>query len=654
MRRFLLFITLLLSMNAFAQRVAIDYGDIYFEFFQFKEAAKYYQEALTTSQKPKQRQYLLEQLSQCYKYLFEYRKSEEYFKQLMNSGEQVKPEFYIDYGNILKLNGKYDEARKQFKKYQEVTGTDLAEQFIRSVNWAIRNSDTIKNYDVFPTNLDISGQALGYCFYDDGLIYSHARNKQKQSNVNMPVFDLDYARKEGNTEFKADLKIMDFIEFSLNEGSPSVSADGMTLFFSANSQKVKAGKSKSVGGIKVSSDGVSNFQIYAATNEGGMFQNPQPLSFNDEDYSFVHPFIMNDGNTLFFSSNMPGGFGGFDIWKSVKDETGKWGEPVNMGKVVNTEENELFPIYSDGLFYFTSKGFNNYGGYDIFVTNMNKFLLPSNLKNLGQPINSYRDDVAFITRDGGRTGYFSSNRDNEEGADYVYYFNETAPKDEYGDLISMVDTSLAPVNIPGSLGINAQKVAVPSNAGQQQPASATSTGVNGATAVAGGVGIVGGAAVIAGASKTNKQTANTKAGKSTTASSSKTSPTVTAPIGLSSQDILNRNYTPVQFRFNDASINASQMQAADSVVALLKAYPGYKVYVSAHADSRGPFEYNLKLTERRAATVRNYLMSKGVPASRILTRGLGESQLLNECADGVVCTEAQHAINRRVELKIVR
>lgn len=661
----------IVSTSAFSQRVQIDYGDIYFEFFQFKEAIKYYQQALNENPKPKQRQYICEQLSQCYKYLFQYKKSEEYFTQMMTSGEEVKPEYYIDYGNVLKLNGKYEESKRMYKKFQEVTNTDLAEPFIRSVSWAIRNADTIKNYDVFPTNLDISGQALGYCFYDDGLIYSHARNKPKLGKSETPLFDLDYAKKDGNNvEFKADLKIMDLITFDLNESAPCVSSDGTTLYFSANASKTKPGKKKTVGGIEVGEEGISNFKIYAAPSEGGMFQNPVALPFNDDDYSFIHPCISEDGKTLFFSSNMPGGFGGFDLWKSMRSDDGVWSDPVNMGRVVNSEENELFPWVSSGLFYFTSKGFNGYGGYDLFVAKLNKLMLPSQLKNLGQPINSYRDEVALITKDGGLTGYFSSNRDNEDGADFVYYFVETAPKEEYSELATKKDTSKISVSIPGALGGLTSKVDMPDKvSGKEAPVSGsvapvpTPTGTPSVVppTTTAGKPLVGSTQPTVSAPKGNVPVAGLSAAKKNVtkpnklvAAQTEVKPKNPVSATADNADLLDKKFTPVQFKFNDASVNALQMQAADSVAALLKANPGYKVYVAAHADSRGSFEYNLKLTDRRAGSVRRYLLSKGVPSSKIITKGLGESQLVNECADGIACSEEQHAINRRVEMRLVK
>lgn len=619
MKKILYIMFFLISSSTFAQRVATDYGDIYYEFFQFKEAAQYYEQALSNA-KPKHQQYLYEQLSQCYKYLFQYQRAEQYFEKLMTlPGARISPEYYIDYGNVLKLNGKYKQAKEQYKKYEEATGTDLAEPFIRSITWAIRNQDTIKNYEVFITNLNISKQALGYCFYDDGLLYSHARNK-KTGKSQTPLFDLDYAKKLSNTDFVKDMDYMALIEFDLNEGAPSVSPDGQTIYFSANSTVLKNGKTKKVGSIEVSDEGVSNFKIYAARLEGGVFQNPVEMAFNNKEFSCIHPCISGDGKVLYFSSNMPGGFGGFDLYRCNMQDNGSWSDPVNMGKTVNTEENEIFPWVSKNHFYFASKGFNNYGGYDIFVAQINSLGMPHTLRNIGQPINSYRDEVAFITNDEGHTGYFSSNRDNEEGADYVYYFNETTPKE-----VIIVEAT-PPVD---------------------STQAANNANATNATGGAPGKGTTGkpdiGSAPVAKGGKGGKGSKGQGSG-----------PVSAEPANAKEAAAMAKTFTPVLFAFNDAGISPSQMQAADSVTQILKANPALKVYIAAHTDSRGSFAYNIGLSDRRAAAVRRYLLSKGVPASKIISKGLGESELLNECSDGVTCTEDQHGINRRVNMRIVK
>jgi outer membrane protein OmpA-like peptidoglycan-associated protein/tetratricopeptide (TPR) repeat protein len=625
MKKILYIMFFLISSNAFAQRIATDYGDIYYEFFQFKEAATYYEQALQSA-KPKHQQYLYEQLSQCYKYLFQYQKAEQYFEKLMTlEGAKISPEYYIDYGNVLKLNGKYKQAKEQFKKYEEVTGTDLAEPFTRSVTWAIRNQDTIKNYDVFITNLNISKQALGYCFYDDGLLYAHARNK-KMGKSQTPLFDLDYAKKLSNTDFVKDMEYMALIEFDLNEGAPCVSADGQTLYFSANSTTLKSGKTKKVGSVEVSDEGVSNFKIYWAKLEGGIFQNPMEMPFNNKEYSCIHPCISGDGKVFYFSSNMPGGFGGFDLYRCNMQDNGTWSEAVNMGKTVNTEENEIFPWVSKDHFYFASKGFNNYGGYDIFVAQLNSLGMPHTLKNIGQPINSFRDEVAFITKDEGRTGYFSSNRDNEEGADYVYYFYETAPKEIPVAETTPADSTLATNTPPPANANNTNNTNATNNTGNNPPKPTT-----GKPDI--------GTAPVAGTPKGKGKSSDPVSGK---------------PANQQEAVMMAKTFKPVLFAFNDAGITPSQMQAADSVAQIIRTNPGLKVYIAAHTDSRGSFKYNIALSDRRAAAVRRYLLSKGVPASKIITKGLGESELLNECADGAECTEEQHSVNRRVNMRLVK
>ncbi|MES2778899.1 MAG: OmpA family protein [Bacteroidota bacterium] len=636
MKKCILVICTLFTLPLFAQRAATDYGDLYYEFFQFKEAAKYYEQALN-SKRVKNTQYLHEQLSQCYKYLFQYKRAEEYFEEVMKH-EKIQPEFYIDYGNILKLNGKYADAKLQFEKYQKVTGSDIVESNIRSVNWAIQYADTVKNYAVFQTDLNINGQSLGYCFYDDGLIYAHARNKKQIGKDMSPLFDLDYARNINNTEFKADVEMLALIKFDLNEGSPCISPDKNTLYFSANSTNLKKKSKKSGGEVEVSDEGVANFKIYAAGTEGGYFQNPEPLSFNNNEYNCIHPFMMEDGITLLFSSNMPGGYGGFDLYKSVKQGE-VWSKPFNLGNTVNTSENELFPWVSESMLYFSSKGFNNYGGYDIYIARMDRNTGElSTLKNLGQPINSFRDDVAFITKDGGRTGYFSSNRGNDDGDDYVYYFRETivaAP-------VPVATTTSPTPSIPKSSSVTPPvKVVSPIPSPTVIPPPPAST-------------------VIA---KKNSPKAKTPTSQPQQATNSNAPETVspkpvthvaTTAISTDVSKLLQTQFKSVLFRFNDAEISAPLMEAADSIARILNGNNTLKVYITGHTDSRGSFSYNIALSNKRAASLKRYLLNKGVAATKIITRGLGESRLVNECEDNVLCSDEQHALNRRVEMRLVQ
>jgi outer membrane protein OmpA-like peptidoglycan-associated protein len=269
---------------------------------------------------------------------------------------------------------------------------------------------------------------------------------------------------------------------------------------------------------------------------------------------------------------------------------------------------------------------------------LNKINMPTALKNFGQPINSFRDDVALITNDDGYSGYFSSNRENEDGNDNVFYFKDIDPerffqlygkKDTTTNLsASLLTLDSIPENIP-TIATNLDSSSVPLTA---------STPVVDKPKVSAPVPLT-----IPVVIPQDKPIASKPIPK----------PVVT-PFPVDASKLVNKRFTPVYFEFDKYGINQSTMQSADSVAHILKQTKSLKVYITAHTDSRGDFEYNINLSEKRANTVKKYLIQKGVPLNQIISRGLGESELVNECSDDVPCTEDQHAKNRRVELKIVK
>ena len=394
---------------------------MHYEFFQYREAILDYEAALKVYN-PKVEHYLLDRLSQSYKYSFQYDKAEEYFSKLIRLGDKsTAPDVYLDYAAILKINGKYTEARDQYNYYLTIfPGDAYANLQLKSLSWAERNKDSIRDFTVVLTNLNISGQSLGYCFFDDGMIYSNLKNKGTKGN-SIQMYDLDYADIKDSITFAEADKYMEDISFELNEGSPCISEDGLLVYFSANATKIKNGVvKKKVGDIEISSDGVANMKIYVARFENGKFVSPQELPFNNKEYNCLHPWVTDNGSTLYFASDMPKGFGGLDLYKVKRGQDGKWEAPENLGQTINTAENEAYPFISGSVLFFASKGLNGYGGYDLYQSRLN-LGIPGAPTNMGKPFNSSKDDIAFICRTNGRTGYFSSNRDNGEGIDKVYY-----------------------------------------------------------------------------------------------------------------------------------------------------------------------------------------------------------------------------------------
>ncbi len=592
---FLLSVTV--QYGAKAQSQAILSGDASYDYFQFQEAIKYYEEALKTPNS-KTESYLYTRLAECYMFLFQYKKSEEYFSKLVRLGDgKAEPRSYLDYGNVLKANGKYEEARNQFRYYMTLVQDDPYAAFLnKSATWAIANRDTIRNYQVSKTDLDMSGQCVGYNFMDNGLVYAHGRNKE--AYFSMPIFDLDYAVMKDSIHFTPGEKYFEDLKFLANESSPSVSKDGSVVYFSANATKVKkGGEIKKTPGIEASGDGISNVQLYVAAFENGRYKNPIVLPFNNKEFNFTHPFISEDGNTLLFASDMEGGMGGFDIYKVIKQADGKWGKPINMGPKINSEENDLYPYVSGGILFYTSKGLNGYGGYDIYVSMLDRSFNATGLtRNIGKPVNSERDDMAMITKDGGITGYFSSNRNNESGDDYLYYFID---KDTYKAPVAVakVDPVVAKKDIP-------------------KPAAAI---------------------------------ANTDQPKITPPA-----PAKQAVKKVSDAELLSRVFDHVYFKFNEASLATETHLTLDSVIQTLKQSKTIKVSIAAYTDSRGTDAYNNALSAKRANAACLYLNAHGISSTRIITKGYGETKLLNKCSDGVECTEDEHAQNRRIEITLVK
>jgi len=628
-RKFYLSIIFILSFTfVFSQSIEIQRGDAHFEFFQFKEAVQDYEAALKYYV-PSSELYLYDRLSQSCKYSFQYKKAEEYFSKLIRLGDKsTNPDVYLDFAAILKITGQYARARDQYRYYLTLFPDDIyANAQLKSLSWAEKFKDSLRNFTVLPTNLDIAGQSLGYCFFENGLVYSASKNKIGKDNSVM-MYDLDFAEINDSVTFVEGEKYMDEISFETNEGSPSVSDDGMLIYFTANAMKFKSGiVTKKIGNIEISSDGVSNLKIYVARYENGKFVNPQELPFNNKEYNCTHPCITGNGNTLYFASDMPKGFGGMDLYKVIRGTDGKWGKPENLGASVNTTENEMWPFVMNNVLFFASKGFNGFGGYDLFQSKIN-LGIPTAPVNMGKPFNSSHDDVAFICRPDGRTGYISSNRDNDEGTDKVYYFMDNA----------FVHIVTKPVI--ASAEKTEKKVEQVVKKVEPPPVIAQKR-------------------VIENKPKTEPAKPFVKIiQKDTTPKIVVTKLTpekkIQQPKKATDDELTKISFGKVIFKFNDASIPPSSYVALDSAIKISRISKSVKIEINAHTDCRGTNEYNQKLSDRRAATAKNYLLKKGVSASRIITHGFGETKLLNNCSDGVDCTEEQHAVNRRVEIRIVK
>lgn len=348
----------------------------------------------------------------AYKKLKDYANAEIYYQKAVELNPN-EPSNYLYYGQVLKNNNKLSEARQQFKKLIEKQPNSLLGKILmQSIDDIYTWEAEEKNFEVKLVE-NINSEYADFCAlaYKDAVIFVSERrvdyvNEKTDSYTNRPYLSIFYSKKDQNFE-----KVKEFsnqLNTEYHDGPVSISSDGNTIFFT-----------RSIKG-ELSRKSINHSKIYQATAKGSKWTNITAMPFNNDNYSVAHPYISADEKTLFFTSNMPGGKGGMDLYKAIKTETG-WSEPINLGAEINTSLDEVFPYFKDEVLYFSSDGHGGYGGLDIYSIRLENNQWKAPVENLKMPINSSADDFGITFQDKD-TGYFSSNRSGGVGSDDIYSF----------------------------------------------------------------------------------------------------------------------------------------------------------------------------------------------------------------------------------------
>lgn len=401
-------------------------ADRYFDENLFTQAIKYY-EAETKSKNKKNKEKAFKRLADCYRITGEFESAEELYRKIIKKYRK-DPLNYLNYGLSLKSSAKFAEATLQFQDYCKMAPNDpMGPVYLASCDSAQRWLDEslgkeVKNMvSINSDQSDFSPVLLP----DGRVLFCSARPGSKQAFVSFDggnqqtrldlyLADLDKIKAVARVE--TPLARMKAVTTPAHEGPACISHDGKHVYYT---KTVKGKKNKSKNSI------VSTLQIYHADIDSlGNWTNPvSAFNFNSFEYSIAHPSISQDGNTIYFMSDKPGGMGKTDIYWSVKDSTGNWQEPVNAGSTVNTFGYELFPfIANDNTLYFSSNAHAGMGQLDIFCAKKTHGSFDI-IQNLKPPINSIGNDFG-ITIDS-ETGYglFSSDRFNGKGAEDIYSFS---------------------------------------------------------------------------------------------------------------------------------------------------------------------------------------------------------------------------------------
>ncbi len=609
----------------FAQNRDTQTADKHFDRFEYVKAADEYEKLI---RRGKADDYVYTRLADSYFLINETKKAEPFYKRV-STRPNVEAETIFNYSQTLKANGKFEESNAMMDKFAQMKPNDSrAIEYKRNPNYIPQIMEGKPRFSLKPVGgLNSSYSDFGVRKVGDKIYFSSARNTSRKTygRSQEPFLDI-YEATYVNGMATNVQSLRGDINTKYHEGIVAVTADGKRMYFDRNDFHN--------GKYRKDDEGINQLNIYYAELVDGQWRDIQPVSFNNSEYSVGHPAISPDGKTLYFVSDMPGGQGDSDIYKVAINEDGSFGTPQNLGSTINTEGKEVFPfIGDDGTLYFSSDGHLGLGGLDVFKAPKSGSGFGA-VTNIGVPINSTADDFSFSINDATQEGFVASNRggSSEEGSDNIYNIREIC--------VSTINSIVKDANTNRPLS-GATVALYDSN---QNRLTSKMTGADGK-------------ATFEVECDQNISVQASLNGYETNATSISTADkTVAAEVLLrpideivvDEQVVLN----PILFDFDRHNIKPQAATELDKLVQLMKKHPEMVIKVESHTDIRGSAAYNKQLSNRRAQSTVQYVISKGIDASRISGEGIGQDRPAVNC--GANCTEAQHQQNRRSEFKIIR
>jgi len=623
----LILVTLFSYSFVFSQNNSTKKADRLYDRLQFVKAAEEY---LKLSDSELNSDYVITKLANCYYNLFETSEAEKWFKKIVNKNPDA--ELIYKYSQMLKANGKYKESNLWMNKFSEMKPYDSrAVSFKNTPNYIDKIINKGKRFNIQNLKINSEYSDFGATIYKNKLYFVSSRNEKATSRNygwnDEPFLDIFSSTiNDKGSHLPADL--FDELNSKFHEGIVSFTPDGNTAYFTRESYYEDEYQKDSLNNTKY-----SQLYIYKATKLKDSWDTFESLEINDVNFSNKNPMVSPDGKHLYFSSNMPGGFGLYDLYKAEIKDDGSLGKVENLGQKINTEGQEAFPfVTGENMLYFSSDGHLGLGGLDVFYSK-NVDDKWSNSKNVGIPVNSGADDFAFMIKE--ENGYVSSNRTGGVGKDDIYALKKIRP---------LCDLLLETVVLDSKTN-NPIETAL--------------------TSVSDGEGTI-----------NNSKTTNEKGLVEFMIECENEIKFVVSKEGYESKildiklldidppllevmlDPIEEliveekvELSPIYFEFDKFNITNEGAFELDKLVAIMQKYPEMKIRVEAHTDNRGPSSYNLKLSENRAKSTAQYVISKGIDENRISGVGKGENEPVIECSGS--CSNEDHRTNRRSEFIIL-
>ena len=642
----IVFSLLILITDLTAQSRKLERADRAYSAGEYYEAVQLYRATYSSVGDRTLRTELIFRIALCYMKLSDIRQSEIWFRNAVNRGYE-NPEVHRYYGEALKMNEKYEEAIEQFRIYKSlVPGDPRAEMGIESSELAIEWLETPSPYTIEEMsffNSRESDYSPSFGRDDYSVIYftssRKGRRKARHGATGQFFSNIYESRKDRQGRWSSP-SLLEDINTDFEEGTPSLSSDYTIMYFT---------------GCKAVRRQTNGCQIYTSVRSGEKWGRPEVIDLAPDSLVAAHPAISPDDLTLYFVSDMPGGFGGNDIWKVTR--TGKssgWGQPVNLGPEINTPGDEVFPyVHADGTLYFSSDGHQGMGGLDIFRATFSE-KEGWNVQNMGHPVNSPADDFGVVFEKEAERGYFTSNR-GRRSIDDIYSFYLPPLEFNAGGIVRDIETG---ETLPGA------RVRMVGSDGTMLEINSGSDG-NFRFMLRPNVDYIFLASM--------EGYLTDKNGASTRGLELSTDFSVNIDIRSHEKPIELPN---ILYDFASWELRPESLAALDGLVETLNTNPNITIELASHTDSRGGESFNLELSQKRAQSVVEYLIESGIESERLVAAGYGKSRprvsddriaavypfippdtiLTEEFIEALQTEdqkEAAHQINRRTEFEVL-
>lgn len=633
---------LLVCVNMSAQKSSIKKANQYYDKQAYIDVIQTYERLYDNGYKSPE---MFQKLGNSYYFNSKFDKAAKWYGELFAMTQDFPAEYYYRYAQSMKSLQDYAKADELMTQFNQKNGTDRRAQLAaEQKNYLYEIKRNSGRYNISDSGINSENSDYGSIVLGDKIVFASARagkgvSNKKNSWTGERFTNLYAATQNADGSLSDPVMLSDKINSIYHESTPVFTKDGNTIYFTRNNFLRKKGKNK---------DGAVLLKIYKASLVNGKWDNVVEMPFNSSDYSVAHPALSPDEKYLYFASNMPGTLGQADIFRVKIKEDGTYGTPENLGNMINTEGRETFPYFTeDGQLYFASDGHPGLGGLDVFIAKAENEKWKY-VTNAGEPVNSSSDDFCLFLNTETKMGYVSSNRAGGQGGDDIYNIKELKP------ILYPCEQFLAGevIDKDASLKLGGAKVTLLDHS--FKILKSAETDANGKFDF--GKADCNSKFFIR-AEKPEYETVEVVAETpDTTGSTFVKVETEKLVKQLSTGDDIAKAFgiREIYFDLDKADIRKDAVLQLVKILDVMKQNPEIKVDIRSHTDSRQTKEYNLKLSDRRAKATKDWLIKNGIEKSRLTAKGYGESQLVNKCADGVECTEAEHQANRRSEFILVK